>query len=168
MQCQSCGYRNQDDAVICASCGERLSAPVQQYIPPAQPPSNPGSGFAPPVPSSSPPPYSPPPGAGNFQGKHQYMAYIRSNTAWPFYRGTINTIATLGYCWAALVGVAGLVTGLGAMNGSPGVGLLALIAAGLVAAIIYYGVSFWKEAALMIADIGDSITDANFREFRKE
>jgi hypothetical protein len=42
-----------------------------------------------------------------------------------------------------------------------GVGII--IGGAIFSGLIFLGARFWKEAALILADIGDSITDANSR-----
>lgn len=149
MQCTQCGTHNDDGAQICKSCGNALSGAAQ-----AQP-------VQPPIPASPPPSYS---GSASSSVKRQYLADVRRETAYPVFRGTINLIATLFYCLAAVIALAAVVGFLTSLAHSAGVGFMALIIGGISAAIIYYGATFWKEAALMLADIGDSITEVNSRK----
>ena len=54
----------------------------------------------------------------------------------------------------------GLIMGLASMGRFfYGVGII--LAAAIVSALIFFGVRFFKEAALILADIGDSITEVN-------
>ena len=95
--------------------------------------------------------------------KQQYLESIRANSAYPVYRATINTVALLFYMIAAVCGLGALVGGLGAMTNSftTGLGVLVL---GLTFAALYYFVGrLFKEAALILADIGDSTVEANSR-----
>ncbi len=97
--------------------------------------------------------------------KHQYLKQIRSNTAYPTYRGIIASIAALGYVCAIVVGLlAWIVAGLfgaadGAKAGAIGIGLLGL----LLAVLIYAVTRFFREAAVILADLSDSTLEANAR-----
>ena|SRR5690625_1610276 len=95
--------------------------------------------------------------------KQQYLNNIRVNTAYPTYRGIIGIIAILGYLFAILQGLGALITGFSRMGDSfiGGVGII--IGGLLIAGLIFLGARFWKEGALILADIGDSITDKNSR-----
>ena len=93
--------------------------------------------------------------------KEQYLESIRSNTAYPTYRGIIGIITILGYLLAGLEALVTLFTGFGAMGDSFLSGLGIIVAGLIFAALIFLGARFWKEAALILADIGDSITDTN-------
>jgi hypothetical protein len=96
--------------------------------------------------------------------KQSYLNEIRNNTAYPTYRGIIGLIAMLLYVMAVLYGLGSLIGGLGMMRNSF-LGGLGMILMGLVAAALTFLLArFWKEAALILADIGDSITDANARK----
>lgn len=128
----------------------------------------------PPAPVNAPAPYSPPPQSSapqksliNFShmtpNKEQYLESIRTNTAYPTYRGIIGIIALLGYILAGLYGLLALVFGFIAMRESFFQGLLFIIAGFVLAALIFLGARFSKEAALILADIGDSVTEANSR-----
>ena len=95
--------------------------------------------------------------------KQQYITAIRSNTAYPTYRGIIGIIALLGYILAGLSALGALISGLRAM-GDSFIGGFGILIGGLVtAALIFLGARFWKEAAMILADIGDSITETNSR-----
>ena len=94
--------------------------------------------------------------------KQQYLNQIRTNTSYPTYRGIIGIIAILGYLLAALSGLAALISGIGMMVGKSFIAGLAIIIGGLIiSALIFLGARFWKEAALIIADIGDSTIETN-------
>jgi hypothetical protein len=95
--------------------------------------------------------------------KQQYLETIRASSAYPVYRGIINTIALLFYAVAALFALGAVIGGLGAMTHSFVTGLGALILGLILAALYYFLGRFFKEAALIVADIGDSIVDANAR-----
>jgi len=96
--------------------------------------------------------------------KQQYIDSIRSNTAYPTYRGIIGIIAIFGYLLAGLNALGSLITGFGTMGNSFLAGVGILIAGGVISGLIFLGARFWKEAALILADIGDSITDANSKK----
>ncbi len=93
--------------------------------------------------------------------KRDYLNKIRSNTAYPTYRSIIGLIALLGYILAALSALGALISGFGTMGDSFLAGAGILIFGLIGAGAIFLGARFWKEAAIIIADIGDSITDAN-------
>jgi hypothetical protein len=95
--------------------------------------------------------------------KQQYLKTIRANTAYPTYRAIIGVIAILGYLLAAVTALGALIGGLSTLESSFMEGLGILIAGAILSGLIYLGVRFWKEACLIIADIGDSITDSNSR-----
>ena len=95
--------------------------------------------------------------------KQQYLATIRSNTAYPTYRGMIGIIALLGYLLAGFSALGSLISGFGAMRNSFFGGLGMLIGGLIIAALIFFITRFWKEAALILVDMGDSIAEANSR-----
>ena len=151
--------------------------PLSQILPDAasspQPATSPGQGALSPQPqpttpaSSASPFYNPArPPAGNAASgsKQQYLAAMRANTAYPTYRGIIGTIAFLGYILAGLAALGALASGVAAVS-SNGIfaGLITLLIGLVGAALTFLLARFWKEAATIIADIGDSVTDANSR-----
>ena len=75
----------------------------------------------------------------------------------------ISIIALLGYIFAAFSALGTLISGFGAMKDSFFGGVGILIGGFIIAALIFFITRFWKEAALILVDIGDSITDANSR-----
>lgn len=93
--------------------------------------------------------------------KRNHIDRIRSETAYPTYRAIIGIIAILGYILAGLSALGALISGFGTMGDSFGMGLVVLLFGLVFAALIFLGARFWKEAALILADIGDSVTDAN-------
>ena len=97
------------------------------------------------------------------QEKQQYLNTIRSNTAYPTYRGIIGIIAILGYLLAGLSALSAVISGFAAMGDSFMAGVGIIIGGAIFSGLIFLGARFWKEAALILADIGDSITDANSR-----
>ena len=94
-------------------------------------------------------------------GKQQYLNQIRTNTSYPTYRGIIGIIAILGYLLAALNGLAVLISGFMIMGDSFIAGVGVIVGGLLIAGLIFLGARFWKEAALIIADIGDSTIETN-------
>jgi hypothetical protein len=93
--------------------------------------------------------------------KQQYLNAIRSESAYPTYRGIINLVV---YVYYALAGIAVL----GALSNAfsaPGffVGVFMLIAGLVVAAMIVVLARFFREAALILADIGDTAVDVGAR-----
>lgn len=95
--------------------------------------------------------------------KQQYIETLRSDTAYPAYRGMIGIIEFLGYILAGLSALGALVSGLGAMRNSFFGGLGVLIVGLVSAVLIFFFVRFWKEASMILVDMGDSITEANSR-----
>ena len=95
--------------------------------------------------------------------KQDYLTTIRSNTAYPVYRAMIGIIALLGYILVGLQALAALIAGIGSMRSSFFAGLGILIAGFILAALGYFIIRFFKEAALILADLGDSVTEANAR-----
>jgi hypothetical protein len=95
--------------------------------------------------------------------KQQYLESIRSNSAYPVYRNFIGILAMLGYLVAGIDALVALFMGFGAMRYSFFQGVGYIIVGGLLAVLAYFLVKFFKEAALILADIGDSTLEANSR-----
>jgi hypothetical protein len=95
--------------------------------------------------------------------KEQYISSIRSNTAYPVYRGFIDTIALLGYLLAGVDGLGALIMGFSSMKASFIYGVGILVVGAIFAALVFLLARFFKEAALILADIGDSTAEANSR-----
>ena len=95
--------------------------------------------------------------------KHQYLESIRASTAYPVYRSFIGILAILGYIVAAIDALAAIFIGFGAMRYSFFTGVGYIIVGGIGAVLVYFLVKFFKEAALILADIGDSTLEANSR-----
>jgi hypothetical protein len=93
--------------------------------------------------------------------KSQYLDRIRSNSNYPTYRKIIGLIAFLGYLFSAVNGIGAAVVGVIKMSDHFLPGLAILIGGLVVSALIFFGARFWREAALILADIGDSVIDAN-------
>ena len=95
--------------------------------------------------------------------KHQYLESIRSSTAYPVYRNFIGILAILGYVVAGVDALAALFMGFGAMRYAFFQGVGIIIVGALGAVLTYFLVKFFKEAALILADLGDSTLEANSR-----
>jgi len=98
--------------------------------------------------------------------KQRYMDEMRSNTAYPTYRGIVGIIAILGYMFAGLIVLLGVIVLVSPPNimmwGPFGGGRVSyFVGALIVAVIIFVVVRFWKEASFILVDIADSITDSN-------
>jgi len=95
--------------------------------------------------------------------KEKYLSDIRANTAYPTYRGMIGIITLLGMILAGLQGLSALIMGFTTM-GQTFLGGVAVLLLGLVvAALIFLGAKLFKEAALILVDIGDAVTERNSR-----
>jgi hypothetical protein len=95
------------------------------------------------------------------QSKQQYIESVRSNSAYPTYRGFIGTIALLGYLLAGFSGLSALISGLMSMRSSFMLGVAILVMGGISAAMLFLLARFFNEAALILVDIGDSVAEAN-------
>lgn len=94
----------------------------------------------------------------------EYVEDVRRNTAYPVYRTIINIVAVLGVVASVIAAISALISGLRVMQHSVGSGLVTLGGGMLTAVLIYFGSRFAKEAAIILADIGDSIIERNSRE----
>ncbi len=95
--------------------------------------------------------------------KERYIQRIRSESAYPTFRSLINLFAILLYLVAVIFIVGGLFAGLAAMSqqGAQGIGLMI---GGFILGVIYYVIGrVTKEAAFMLADVADCLTDQNSR-----
>lgn len=95
--------------------------------------------------------------------KQQYLDSIRQSSAYPTYRGVIGLIAFLFYAVAGVSALSAVIGDLGAMTRSFLTGLATLVIGLLFAAIFFLMAKFYKEAALILADIGDSVVESNSR-----
>jgi hypothetical protein len=96
--------------------------------------------------------------------KEQYLNSIRNGSAYPIYRATIGIIAMIGYGIAGLYALGAVFGGLGSMFGHQfGIGFMILVGGALLAALVFFCSKLFKEAALIIVDIGDSTLEANAR-----
>ncbi len=96
--------------------------------------------------------------------KQQYVEHLRNQSSYPVYRGMINVIAIAFYVLAVvqvMMAVFSMIAMAFSNNLVAGVGAFVM---GLIgAAFTALFARFWREAATIIADIGDSITEANSR-----
>ncbi len=94
--------------------------------------------------------------------KQEYIDRIRSNTAYPTYRAFVRILMMFGYVLAMSIVVAGVVdyTTRGYLSAFL-LGGKFLIGSIIVGVITVFFSRLWKEAALILADIADSITDIN-------
>jgi hypothetical protein len=104
--------------------------------------------------------------------KQQYITTIRADTSYPTYRRIVGIVAKIGYAFSgilALFAVFALIHGvnLAAADVSSFGYFLPPLLTGCISivasALIFLGGRFCKEAALILVDIADSITDANSR-----
>lgn len=96
--------------------------------------------------------------------KQQYLSTVRSNTAYPTYRGMIGAIAALGYALAVLAILGGVISGCGAMNRAGVGGFLVSILGGiLIGGVFVLLARLWKEASLVLVDMGDAILEQGAR-----
>jgi hypothetical protein len=96
--------------------------------------------------------------------RSQYIAQMRSRTAYPTFRALMNAYLILQYVCAAFVLIASLITVAVSFIGPDGaalVGLASLISGLLLAAIIVVIAKVFYEASMMLADIADSLLDQN-------
>ena len=94
--------------------------------------------------------------------EEQYLESIRSNSAYPVYRATIGIIALLGYLLAGLYGLVALFSGFGMMFSHQFLLGVAILFGGAIAAgIVFFFARLFKEAALIVVDLGDSTIEAN-------
>lgn len=93
--------------------------------------------------------------------KNAYLLAIRANTTYPTYRAFINVLPSLAYFASGLLAAVGIIIGL--LSGYP-VAALGIGLASLVAAIMHFvRARFMREGGLILADLADSIVDANAR-----
>ena len=94
--------------------------------------------------------------------KQRYIDQIRINTAYPTFRRFAGILMIIGYVSA---GVLALITLLGSIEAFSErqyrEGFSFIVGAVIAAVIIVSASRLLKEAALIFADIADSITDAN-------
>ncbi len=93
--------------------------------------------------------------------KQQYLDSIRHNSAYPTYRNVIGLVSLIFYGLAAVFALGALIGGLSAMARSFIAGIGVLVIGVLLAALYYFMGKLFKEAALILVDMGDSTLDAN-------
>ena len=86
---------------------------------------------------------------------------IRSNTAYPVYRGVIGIISIIMMILAGLEALGALITGLSVMRVSFFGGFFALLIGLALAALSFFMARFWNEASLILADIGDAVMETS-------
>jgi hypothetical protein len=95
--------------------------------------------------------------------KQKYIQKIRSQSAYPTFRSLVRIIAILFYLVGGIILLRALVTGLAAMPREGSTGILVLLT-GAVFGLFSIAIGrVTQEAASMLADIADSITDYNSR-----
>jgi hypothetical protein len=95
--------------------------------------------------------------------KERYIARIRSESAYPTFRSIVSLFAVILYVVGTLFIIGGLFGGLVALAQDAGRGI-GLMIVGAVVGIIYIILGkVSKEAAFMLADVADSLTDLNSR-----
>jgi hypothetical protein len=95
--------------------------------------------------------------------KQQYLDAIRRSSAYPTYRGVIGLIAFVFYAIAGVSALSAVIGGLSTMTQSFFLGLASLVVGLLFAALFFLLAKLYKEAALILVDMGDSIIDSNSR-----
>ena len=95
-------------------------------------------------------------------GKQRYIEQIRTNTVYPTYRRFVGILTILGYVLAGLLVLITLLASIEAFSvGQYREGFTFFVGSVIAAVIIIFASRLLKEAALIFADIADSITDAN-------
>jgi hypothetical protein len=95
--------------------------------------------------------------------KQEYVSAIRDNTAYPVYRSMIDLVAMIAYFVAGILFFSGLFAGCMVISNSVAMGFLNVVIGVGVSSLVWAFARFGKEAALILADIGDSITEFNSR-----
>jgi hypothetical protein len=98
--------------------------------------------------------------------KKQYLDRIRSDSAYPAFRGVVNIITLLFYAFGALVIVGAIVQAIIVLGQGKGMGPVGIpITIFAIAFGLFYIVlgKVIREVSLMLADVADSITDLNSR-----
>jgi hypothetical protein len=92
----------------------------------------------------------------------QYIAQMRSRTAYPTFRGIMNVFLFLNYGLAALYVLGGLFSAVaGVLGGKILIGVGMVLGGLLAAAILVVITKVIYEASMMLADIADSLLDQN-------
>jgi hypothetical protein len=93
--------------------------------------------------------------------KRKYLARIRSDSAYPAFRGMVNVVTLLIYALGGIAFAAAIACALGADSNSS-LKPIALVAV-LVGVVCMLLGKVFREVSLMLADVADSITDLNSR-----
>lgn len=88
--------------------------------------------------------------------KQQYLQQLRAGSAYPTYRGIIGIVVMLHYVLAGVVALAAVVELFRGL-------FLATLALLVAAAILFVLARFFKEASLILVDMGDSLLDFHAR-----
>jgi hypothetical protein len=96
--------------------------------------------------------------------KQKYIQRIRSQSAYPTFRSLVRIIAILFYLLGGLIFLGALITGSAAMARQGFGGVLVILAGGVFGLFYIVIGRVTQEAASMLADIADSITDYNSRD----
>ena len=96
------------------------------------------------------------------EGKRLYIDHIRINTSYPNYRRFVGIVTILGYVLAGLLVLIAFLSSIEDFSVGPyGEGPAFSVGCVIAAVIIVFASRLCKEVALVLADIADSITDAN-------
>jgi hypothetical protein len=96
--------------------------------------------------------------------KHQYIQRIRAQSAYPTFRWLVRVAAILIYVAGGLAMLAATNTGVGLLILEQSVlGWVVLLCGPLVGLVFFVVGRVTQEAASILADIADSITDLNSR-----
>lgn len=97
--------------------------------------------------------------------KQQYLATVRTNTAYPTYRAMIGLIAALGYALAVVAALGGVISGCAAAERAGIGGVAVTILGGLLMAAVFIVLArLWREASLVLVDMGDAILEQGARD----
>jgi hypothetical protein len=93
--------------------------------------------------------------------KQHYLQIVRGNTAYPVYRGFVETVALLWFLLAGVIALFAVIGGMVVLRTTTLGAVAIIIVGGTVAAILFMLARLSKEASLMLADLADSTVDAN-------
>ena len=100
--------------------------------------------------------------------KEKYLMQVRAKTAYPTYRGIIGLMTKLGYLMAIFHGIGAIIAGITMMSKSGLAGFGTLLLGLIMATLVFLGARFFKEASLILVDMGDSIVDTNSKPALQE
>jgi hypothetical protein len=98
--------------------------------------------------------------------KQKYLDRIRSDSAYPAFRGVVNIITLLFYVFGALLITAAILQAIVVLSKGGGMGPVGIPITIFAIAFGLFGIVLGKvvrEISLMLADVADSITDLNSR-----